>query len=171
MEILGQLYERYLDLLYGLCLKYLKSPEAAEDAVMSIFEQLPEKVKKHEIKSFRPWIYVLAKNYCLMQLRKKEIITPIEPAIMQSDESLHPLIEEDTQDREQVLQQLEDCIDQLQEKQKSCIQLFYLEGQSYKEVASKLGLEIGKVRSYIQNGRRNLKNCMESKTETAHETD
>ena len=66
MQALGQLYDRYLELTYGVCLKYLKSASRAEDAVMHIFEELSEKVLKHDIKQFRSWLYVLAKNHCLM---------------------------------------------------------------------------------------------------------
>lgn len=172
LKTLGTLYERYLDLLYGVCMKYLKSPESAEDAVMDIFEQLPEKVKKFEIKTFRSWVYVLAKNHCLMALRKKEIILPMEPAIMQSDESLHPLINEIDQTKDYELKSLKACIKKLPEHQRTCIELFYLQGHSYQEIAEALPLNLGKVRSHIQNGRRNLKNCITAKMEkTPYEAD
>ena len=162
MEALGILYDRYLELIFGVCLKYFKNPERAEDAVMEIFEELVKKARKHEVKEFRPWLYVLAKNYCLMQLRKKEILQPIEPGLMQSEDFLHPIIENGQEEREETFQSLEKCIEKLAPQQKECIDLFYLKGQSYKEIASNLPLEIGKVRSHIQNGRRNLKNCMEN---------
>src|SRR4051794_34215245 len=69
VAVLGQLYERYMGLVYGVCLKYLKDEDGAKDAVMGIFEDLVEKVKKHDISIFRNWLYVLGRNYCLMQLR------------------------------------------------------------------------------------------------------
>lgn len=165
MEALGLLFDRYLEMLYGVCLKYLKSPEAAEDAVMSIFEQLPPKLKKHEVKDFRPWVYVLAKNYCLMQLRKKKIIVPVAPELMQSEEVMHPIFENPGDMKEIQLQHLENCMEALPLKQKSCVDLFYLQGFSYKEIAAQQILTVGKVRSNIQNGRRNLKNCIEANLE------
>ena len=69
LDVLGDLYDRYIPLVYGLCLKYLKSVDKAEDAVMQIFEELVEKVRKYEIKEFRTWLYSVARNYCLQQLR------------------------------------------------------------------------------------------------------
>ena len=172
MQALGELYERYMEMVYGTCLKYLKNPEKAEDAVMGIFEQVSQKAKKHNIKDFRPWLYVFTKNYCLMQLRKKEITQNFEPHLMQSDESLHPLFENPSEDKEIQLGHLEDCIETLPAQQKQCIDLFYLQEQSYKVIAEGLDLPLGKVRSYIQNGRRNLKNCMETKMEKErHEAD
>ncbi|MEM6378530.1 MAG: sigma-70 family RNA polymerase sigma factor [Bacteroidota bacterium] len=165
MEALGKLFDRYLEMLYGVCLKYLKSPEAAEDAVMNIFEQLPTKLNKHEVKDFRPWVYVLAKNHCLMELRKKQRIIPVAPELMQSDEVVHPIFEQPEDGKEFQLQQLESCMEELPLKQKTCVDLFYLQGLSYKEIATQKDLSVGTVRSNIQNGRRNLKNCIEAKLE------
>lgn len=171
MEALGRLFDRYLEMLYGVCLKYLKSPEAAEDAVMNIFEQLPAKLKKHDVKDFRPWVYVLAKNHCLMQLRKKQIIVPVAPELMQSEEVVHPLFEDPNELKEIQLQRLEHCLETLPLKQKTCVDLFYLQGLTYKAIATQQELPIGTVRSNIQNGRRNLKNCIEAKVKEDHETE
>lgn len=165
MEALGQLFDRYLEMIYGVCLKYLSSPEDAEDAVMAIFEQLPEKVKKHNIQDFRPWVYVLSKNHCLMQLRKKKIIVPTEPQFMQSEVVLHPFSESEKEQQEKELTNMEKCLEELAAKQKTCVELFYLHGQTYKEIADQQQLPLGTVRSNIQNGRRNLKNCMEERIE------
>lgn len=162
-EVLGQLYARYMELVYGLCLKYFKDTQKAEDAVIEIFEQLIIKVPKHEIKQFKSWLYVLAKNHCLMQLRKKskEITQNLEPDLMHSVDSRHHTFEIDAEEGEE--EKLKKCIEQLPEKQKTCIQLFYLEDKSYKEIAASSGEDVGKIRSYIQNGRRNLRNCMEER--------
>ena len=162
MAVLGQLYERYLEMVYGVCLKYMPTPENAEDATMTIFEQLPGKIKKQSIQDFRPWLYVVSKNYCLMQLRKKKNIQSVEPERMQSDELVHPFSESDKEKQEQQFEQLEHCLETLNRQQKTCVELFYLKGRSYKEIAQKLAWTVGKVRSNIQNGRRNLKICMEA---------
>ena len=163
--LLGELYGRYLELVYGLCLKYLASEADAEDAVMSIYEELITKVRKHEIENFRSWLYVLAKNFCLMKLRrdKKNLTVAYEPGLMQSVDSRHHIIEIEEDNGQ--MDHLRDCLQELNEQQKQCIELFYLQGHSYKEVAEMCDEKVGTVRSYIQNGRRNLRNCMDKKTD------
>ena len=167
---LGVLYERYVELVYGVCLKYFKEPALAEDAVMDIFEILVVKVKTQEIRKFRPWLHVVAKNHCLMQLRKKNItvsyddLAPSSQAeIVQSAGVVHPLDVFESNGEEQALT---NCLKQLSEIQKACIEAFYYNGKSYKEIASESGSELGTVRSHIQNGRRNLKICIEKTTKT-----
>jgi RNA polymerase sigma-70 factor (ECF subfamily) len=163
---LGVLYERYVELTYGVCLKYLKDPAKAQDAVMSIFETLFGKVKTQDIRQFRPWLHVVAKNHCLMQLRKKNILVAyddLSPAaeaeLMQSAGFVHPV--ENFDDYNSDEKALRQCIQQLPHQQRHCIEQFYFEEKSYKEIAGLTGEEIGLVRSFIQNGRRNLRLCME----------
>lgn len=160
MDVLGVLYERYVELVYGVCLKYFKDTGLAEDAVMNIFEELVTKVKKHDIKNFRPWLHVLARNHCLMQLRKKKIVVSFDPQVMHSEEVVHPNYGENPENGEE--KALKGCIEKLPANQKECITWFYLEEKSYKDIAAMTNLELGKVRSFIQNGRRNLRNCMEA---------
>ena len=157
---LAKLYLRYTDLVYGVCLKYLKDSEAAKDAVMNIYQELLQKVPKHEINNFKSWLYILAKNHCLMFLRsaKKMTVVNMEPEFMQSGEVLHL---ENVLEKEAQLTQLENCVEQLPDGQKQSIRLFYLENKCYNEIVEETGIEWGKVRSLIQNGRRNLKICME----------
>lgn len=164
LDMLGVLYERYMELVYGVGLKYLKAEDAAEDAVMAIFEELTQKVKQHEVQNFRSWLYVLARNHCLMKLRKQQrnLTVSFEPEFMQSEEGEHPTFEWDNLENGQ-LEALRSCIGELPEQQRHCIEQFYYEGKSYKEIADLLNEDVGKVRSFIQNGRRNLKICMEKK--------
>jgi RNA polymerase sigma factor (sigma-70 family) len=160
LEILATLYLRYLELIYGVCLKYLKEPEAAKDAVMAIFEELAQKLQKHEITHFRGWCYTLAKNHCLMQLRSAGRIrtTELEPDRMQMPDELHL---NDIQEKEGELDKLSKCLATLSPEQRETVELFYLKNKCYKEIEALTGLEWNKVRSHIQNGRRNLKICME----------
>ncbi len=166
LESLGILYERYMELVYGIGLKYFKAEEPAEDAVMAIFEELTQKVKEHQIKNFKSWLYVLARNHCLMKLRKQKrnLTVSFEPEFMQSEQAEHPVFEWDNMEDVQ-LEVLRSCLDELPDEQKLCIEQFYYEGKSYKQIAKDTGHGLGKVRSYIQNGRRNLKICMESKNQ------
>jgi RNA polymerase sigma-70 factor (ECF subfamily) len=157
---LAELYLRYSDLLYGVCLKYLEDAEDAKDAVMNIYQELLRKVPQHEIQHFKSWVYVLAKNYCLMQLRsaKKNITVNLEQHTMQSDDFSHL---DSVIEKEEAFKRLEKCIEKLPEEQKSSIQLFYYDNKCYNEIAETTGMDWNKVRSLIQNGRRNLKICME----------
>lgn len=160
MQILAQLYQRYMDLVYGVCLKYLKDDEASKDAVMNIFGELVTKLKSHEVDHFRSWLYVLAKNHCLMQLRSTKNLKTVEiqPDFMQSLEPVHlnGMLE-----REEEFAKLEHCLKSLSKEQKMSIELFYLQKKCYKEIVELTGFEWNHVRSHIQNGRRNLKLCME----------
>ncbi|HWB28783.1 MAG TPA: sigma-70 family RNA polymerase sigma factor [Chitinophagaceae bacterium] len=157
---LASLYLRYTDLVYGTCLKYLKDAETAKDAVMNIYQELLKKLPLHEVDNFKSWLYVLAKNHCLMQLRnaKKMFTVEFQAEIMQSEDFSHL---DNVLQREQDFKRLENCLENLQEEQKNVITLFYLQNKCYNEIVEQTGLDWNKVRSMIQNGRRNLKICME----------
>ncbi len=159
IRVLAELYQRYMDLLYAVCLKYLKEPEAAKDAVMEIFEELVTKLLKHEVGHFKGWVYMLTKNFCLMQLRSNKQMPLVQfPEFMQMNENLHL---DEVFEKEEHLNQLVKCMDSLSPDQKQTVQLFYLQEKSYKEIAGITNSDWDKVRSLIQNARRNLKNCME----------
>jgi RNA polymerase sigma-70 factor (ECF subfamily) len=169
MEVLAVLFQRYMDLLYGVCLKYLKQPETAKDAVMQIFEELVTKLPKHEVDNFKSWLYTLAKNYCLMQLRTPKNLktTEFKGESMQLEEEAHL---NGIQLKEENLQKLERCLETLSIEQKKAVELFYLQNKCYKEIAEATGIEWNKIRSFIQNGRRNLKICMEKGMKTEVES-
>lgn len=160
LKILGDLYQRYMDLVYGVCLKYLEDSEHAKDSTMFIFEELITKLQKHEVDNFKNWLYQLSKNYCLMRLRSEMKTTKvkIDPSLMQNEEDVHLNGE---LDKEENFERLNYCLSQLIEEQRTTIELFYLKEKSYNEIVAITGIEWSKVRSYIQNGRRNLKNCMD----------
>ena len=169
LETLAELYQRYMELLYGVCLKYLKEPEVSRDAVMNIFEELIEKLRKHEVDHFRGWLYSVARNHCLMQLRsgKQVRISEFDADHMQMEGELHlnGILE-----KEQQYDQLTGCLKNLPAEQKTAVSLFYLEQKSYKEIEAITGMDWNRVRSQIQNGRRNLKICMEKTTFRPHNT-
>jgi RNA polymerase sigma factor (sigma-70 family) len=166
LKILGELFQRYMELVYGVCLKYLKHPENAQDSVIAIFEELVVKLQKHEVDNFKSWLYTLAKNHCLMRLRseKKQPFVDLDVELMQSEENVHLNGE---LEKEENFKKLDYCLGQLQEEQRRVIELFYLQGKCYNEIAGTTGIEWNKVRSFIQNGRRNLKICMDSPTTKA----
>ena len=161
METLSTLYQRYMELVYGVCLKYFQNTDDAKDAVINIFEELIVKLKKHQVTYFKAWLYQVAKNHCLMALRKKKK-TPhfVDTENVQIDDGLHL---EEVMSKETRLKSLEECIQQLAAQQKESVTLFYLKGKCYKEIATSTGIDVEKIRSFIQNGRRNLKICMDKK--------
>ena len=160
LEVLGVLYNRYMHLVYGVCLNYFKEEEASKDAVMQIFEELILKLKIHEVQNFKSWLHVLTRNHCLMAIRKnaKHDTVSIEDVFVENTEFVHLDIEDA---KEKQLTVMEKCMDTLSEEQKVSVDLFYLQEKCYKEVAEITGYEIIKVKSYIQNGKRNLKICIE----------
>ena len=165
LDILGELYARYIHLVYGVSLKYLASREDAQDAVMHIFEKLVEEIPRHEISTFRSWLYVLTKNHCFMALRAaksaaaRQASLKSDPLFMESEEPLHPLDREDGSPEEA----LKECLERLKAEQQACVRLFYYERLCYREIAGKLELSEKKVKSLLQNGKRNLKICLEKK--------
>jgi RNA polymerase sigma-70 factor (ECF subfamily) len=164
METLGELYSRYLHLVYGVCLKYFADRDKSQDAVIDIFEKMVNDVERFEIKTVKGWLYVITKNHCLMELRKestdrKRTDKFLSSEFMESTSQLHPIDEPDASDKEKPLH---DCIEKLKTEQRKCISLFYFENKCYKEIAHKLKTSEQKVKSGIQNGKRNLKNCIEN---------
>lgn len=159
-DTLVQLFLRYNDLVYGTCVKYLGNQETAKDAVMNIYQELIEKVKLHEIENFKSWLYVVTKNHCLLQLRKNKKLetTELNASVVQSEDFSHL---EKVFEKERQLDKLSACMQKLNEEQRQTVRLFYLESKCYNEISVLTGFDWNKVRSLVQNGRRNLKICME----------
>jgi RNA polymerase sigma factor (sigma-70 family) len=157
LKTLATLYEQYMHLVYGVCLKYLDNEEQSKDAVMQIFEELIEKAARHDIKQFKSWLYVLSRNFCLMQLRSgKKLLVERLPEFMEFEDNVHH-----DDNNEENLIALERCKEKLPAAQKASIQLFYIEEKCYKEIVDNTGYTLNEVKSYIQNGKRNLKICLE----------
>lgn len=168
LTALGELYQRYMELVYGVCLKYFKEPETAKDSVMQIFEELVSKLKKYEVENFKGWLHQLAKNHCLMQLRTPRNLKTVEfkTELVQSEENVHL---NGVLEKEENFKKLEYCLGTLTDDQQAAIRLFYLDGKCYNEIVEITGQEWNQVRSFIQNGRRNLKICMEKSLDPSRE--
>ena len=160
LSLLGTLFARYQTLVYGVCLKYLKDRDESKDAVMQLFEKLILTLRNHDVDNFKSWLYVTARNHCLMQIRarKGKFTQELSSEFMENQLLLHP---EDEPELEGNLTKLEKCIEGLLNEQKQCIQLFFLQEKCYKDVSQHTGFGLNKVKSFIQNGKRNLKICME----------
>jgi len=159
--MVGVLFERYTHLVYGVCMKYLRDEDESKDALMQIFEKLLVDLKKHEITYFKGWLHTVARNHCLMFIRsrksefnKQKEMKKDFTAGVESDDYLHL---ENVDVKEKHLTNLEEGIKQLNEEQKLCVELFYLQEKCYQEIAEETGFTMKQVKSYIQNGKRNLK--------------
>ncbi len=160
LDILGNLYNRYMHLVYGVCLSYFKDEEQSKDAVMQIFEELVTKLRVHQVQNFKSWLHVLTRNHCLMALRKqnRNPLVPMDENFVEKDDFVHLDIDDTKETR---LTIMEKCMETLSEEQRKSVDLFYLQEKCYKEVAEITGYDMLKVKSYIQNGKRNLKICIE----------
>jgi RNA polymerase sigma-70 factor (ECF subfamily) len=169
-EVLADLFLRYNHLVLGVCYKYLKDTEASKDMSMHVFEKLVQKLNQFEITNFSSWLHTLVRNECLMELRKRQLAVSSTgfsdndendgQVLMEYSLQLHPL-DNESSDLEGDLSKLEKCIKELGEDQKVCVELFFLQEKCYKEISEASGFDLKKVKSYIQNGKRNLKICME----------
>jgi RNA polymerase sigma-70 factor (ECF subfamily) len=157
---LGILFERYVHLVYGVCMKYLKNTEESRDATMQIFEKIRFDLQKHNVEKFSYWLHTVSKNYCLMQLRSKDAMKSYDDKLLVTEDG----VVEDTiadfigeGDTDRLLEILPKAIENLNTEQRICIELFYLKEKCYEEVSSLTGYDMKKVKSYIQNGKRNMK--------------
>jgi RNA polymerase sigma factor (sigma-70 family) len=160
-EWLGILFQRYTLLLLGVCLKYLKNEDAARDAVQQIFLKAITELDKYKVDYFKSWLYMIAKNHCLMQFRIKN-----RNAITLSDELYLPdetTVINDIKEKEQLLNWMHEGLEALHTEQQQCVTLFYLDKKSYQQIATATGFTMLQVKSFIQNGKRNLKMMIEKK--------
>jgi RNA polymerase sigma-70 factor (ECF subfamily) len=166
LSFLSEVYGRYMPMVYGVALKYLKKPEDAQDAVMQLFEELVETLKVHHVRQFKPWLYSCTRNNCLMELRRKhrDLSITLDESFMDSRVDFH--LDDGKGTREEALRA---CIEALPAIQRACVNAFFFEELSYKEVGESAGYSLKSVKSAIQNGKRNLKTCLESKGILAYE--
>ncbi len=157
---IGELFQRYSHMLFGVCLRYMQDEEKAKDIVMDVFEKVLSDLKRHQVENFRTWVYSVAKNQCLMELRKEkrmdtkqEEFAHLSREIMESDIPQHL----NGESQEETDRKLDAAIDGLKGGQRECIRLFYFEKKSYEEIEATTGYTYNEVKSFLQNGKRNLK--------------
>lgn len=158
---LGILLQRYTLLLLGVCMKYLKNEEEAKDTVQQIFLKVITELQKYKVEYFKSWLYMIARNQCLMRLRDKNGKTPTaltDNLTIQEETTITELAEKD-----KLLSIMEIALQQLNPEQKTCVTLFYLQKKSYQEITEQTGYTLLQVKSHIQNGKRNLKLLVERK--------
>jgi RNA polymerase sigma factor (sigma-70 family) len=159
---LGVLLQRYTLLLFGLCMKYMKNEEEARDCVQQIFLKALTEIPRYRIDYFKSWLYTMSRNHCLMRLRDKGRLPAELPETLAGPAPEHEQAEKGLRQlREERLTKLETAIEELPTEQRACIRLFYLEKKSYQDVSTVTGFSYMQVKSYIQNGKRNLRIMLE----------
>ncbi|MBI3512018.1 MAG: sigma-70 family RNA polymerase sigma factor [Bacteroidetes bacterium] len=164
---IGELFKRYRHLVFGVCMKYLSDEDESQDVQMHVFEKLLKDLHRHDVEQFKGWLYTVTKNECLMYLRsrksKKAHLQELKKdldGVMETQHSMHP---DGVTDTELQLRKMENSLSNLGDNQRRCLELFYLEKKCYREVAESTGFSLNEVKSFIQNGKRNLKILLEKK--------
>jgi len=162
ITVLGTLYAPYMDMVFGVCFQYLRNEEDSKDAVMQIFEKLIIDLKQHEVSNLKSWLHSVARNHCLMKLRSTRALVGFQ-MIDDVENEWHLIAQADDNPLhlDGQLEALDECMQKLKHEQRISIELFYSQNKCYRDIACETGFDMGKVKSYIQNGKRNLKICIE----------
>jgi RNA polymerase sigma factor (sigma-70 family) len=155
-QLVGELYKRYAHLVLGMCIQYFKDKDTAKDIVLQIFEKLFDELKKREVENFKAWLTFVVRNFCISEIRKIQT-KQHRASEYEKDVTTALSLIEDVPETEKQIEQLEHALNELNPFQKKCIELFYYKNMSYVQIVAITGYSINEVKSYIQNGKRNLK--------------
>jgi len=163
LAALGRVYEPYLERVFAVCYQHLRDEDEAKDATMQVFEKLVVELRRHEVGNFRSWLHSVARNECMMILRRRrtapETGEDFDADRVESVAVAHPMDEDFP--LENHLAHLDGCLETLAETQRSAVRLFFFEQKSYREISDLTGFGPNDVKSFLQNGKRNLKKCLE----------
>jgi RNA polymerase sigma-70 factor (ECF subfamily) len=162
-EWLGILLPRYTLLLLGVCMKYLKNEEEAKDCVQQVFLKVITELKKYEVEYFKSWLYMVAKNHCLMKIRDRHGKMPVELTERNMRDADEQPDKQSMEQSDQTIELMNEALNELSPEQRQCVTLFYLQKKSYQEISEETSFTMMQVKSYIQNGKRNLKLMIERK--------
>ena len=147
-EWLGILLPRYTLLLLGVCMKYLKNEEEAKDGVQQIFLKVITELRKYKVEYFKSWLYMVAKNHCLMKIRDRHGKIPVElternvQGVEEQADKLSLLQNDQTFDL------MNEALEELSPEQRQCVTLFYLQKKSYQEISDETRFTMMQVKSY-----------------------
>ncbi len=165
-ELVGLLFEKHVKTVFGVCLFYFRDKDVAKDAVMQIFEKLITELKKTEVKNFKGWLSFVVRNYCISEIRKNKNKYRLPESYLEFELNGTTIEEEEKVlgvSDEVMMDHMQAGLSELKENQKLCVELFYLKGQSYQQICDKTNFSLNEVKSFIQNGKRNLKLLIEAK--------
>jgi RNA polymerase sigma-70 factor (ECF subfamily) len=165
-ELVGLLFEKHVKTVFGVCLFYFRDKDIAKDAVMQIFEKLITELKKTEVKNFKGWLSFVVRNYCISEIRKNKNKYKFPESYLDFE-----LKESSAEEEEKILgvsddemvEYIQACLFELKQNQRVCVELFYLKSQSYQQIVDKTNFSLNEVKSFIQNGKRNLKLLIEQR--------
>lgn len=165
-ELVGLLFEKHVKTVFGVCLFYFRDKDVAKDAVMQIFEKLITELRKTEVKNFKGWLSFVVRNYCISEIRKNKNKYRLPESYLEFELNETTVEEEEKilgVSDELMMDHMQAGLSELKENQKVCVELFYLKGQSYQQICDKTNFSLNEVKSFIQNGKRNLKLLIEAK--------
>jgi RNA polymerase sigma factor (sigma-70 family) len=166
-QAFAELYKKYVKLVYGTCLFYFQDKSEAQDATMQLFEKLMIEIKQRDIVNFKGWLSFVVRNHCISIIRKNKSYQKniksfyefeYEPAHLETEDKISSVTDE------LLLEYMSDSLNELKDKQRICIELFYIKNKSYQEISEETSFTVSEVKSYIQNGKRNLKLLIEEKS-------
>ena len=171
-EVFADLFKKHVTLVYGSCLFYLQDKDEAQDATMQIFEKLLLDINNREIDNFKGWLSFVVRNHCISLIRKQKSQTKNVKSYYEFEYQDARFETEEAIDRvgdEQMLEQMKNCLPKLKEAQRVCVELFYLKNKSYQDISSETSYSLNEIKSYIQNGKRNLKLLIEEQSRKKHD--
>lgn len=157
LQYLGWALERYTKVLLGIGLKYVKDLHTAQDLVQQVFLKALEKLP-HHVTNLGGWLYMVMRNECMDHLRK----SPTSLVEDMQEVAQEPISDEVHWERVMREQRALEVLNTLKDEQRISIELFYLKNKSYQDISLHTGWEINEVKSYIQNGKRNLRIKLEN---------
>jgi len=166
-DLFADLFKKHVSVVYGTCLFYLQDKDEAQDATMQLFEKLMLDINNREIDNFKGWLSFVVRNHCISIIRKNKSQSKniksyyefeYEDANYVTEEKINSVSDD------VMLENMKQCLPKLKENQRLCVELFYLNDKSYQDIANQTGFTLNEIKSYIQNGKRNLKLLLEDQT-------
>lgn len=168
-DLFAELFKKHVTTVYGTCLFYLQDKDEAQDATMILFEKMLLDIGTREINNFKAWLGFVVRNHCISLIRKKKTVNKnlksyyefeLEDSSYETEEKIQSVSDD------VLLQEMKSCLPKLKERQRICVEQFYLHNKSYQDIANETGYNLNEVKSHIQNGKRNLKLLIEEQTRT-----
>lgn len=172
-DLFADLFKKHVTTVYGTCLFYLQDKDEAQDATMVLFEKLMLDISSREINNFKAWLSFVVRNYCISLIRKSKTASKnrksyyefeMEETSYEAEEKIQRVSDD------VLLQEMKNCLPRLKDKQRICVERFYLQNKSYQDIADETGYSLNEIKSHIQNGKRNLKLMIEEQTRTIPRT-
>lgn len=154
-EAFAKLLPRYRDKVFRLTFSMLHNRAMAEDTTQDIFLRVWRALPGYAAQaSLSTWIYAISKNACLSELRKRRPVVSLDGDENEYDTEIAALGTTDADDSATV--SVSQLLDQLPERYRQAVILFYMEDKSYEQTAASLGLPLGTVKALLHRARKRL---------------